>query len=120
MKRRHRPEGRPCGSAERVALPCFQKEHWPRWLEIADDRESWPATFEEWQRESNDRAERLSRAGLEIVWVDLEPDSFAAWCESRGYENDAEARNRFAAEQVGNIPPPQQAGPAPRESTNAE
>ena len=105
MNRKHR-HGPPRGSAKRVALPRLQREHWPRWLEIAQDRESWKASFEEWQDEVEARAERLKRAGLEVVWIDLEPEPFIAWCQSRGYPNDAESRNRFAAEQVGNIPPP--------------
>ena len=97
--------GPPRGSAKRVALPRFQREHWPRWLEIATNRESWEPTFDEWQREVESRAERLRCAGLEVVWIDLEPDSFISWCQSREYANDAESRNRFAAEQIGNIPP---------------
>ena len=99
------------GSAKQVALPRFQMEHWPRWLEIVADRASWKATFDEWQQEVEARAGRLRQAGLEIVWIDLEPEPFVAWCQSRGYRNDAEARNRFAAEQVGNIPPQVQPNP---------
>ena len=87
-------------------MPRFPKEHWPRWLEIAADRAAWPATFDKWQQEVDDRASRLREAGLEVVWIDLEPDSFLEWCKSRGYANDAEARSRFASEQIGNIPRP--------------
>ena len=103
MKRKQR-HGPPRGSAKQVGLPRFQKEHWPRWLEIADDRETWRTTFEEWQQEVEARAGRLREAGLEVVWIDLEPESFLVWCKSRGYDNDAEARNRFASEKIGNIP----------------
>jgi hypothetical protein len=88
-----------------VALPRVRDEHYARWLEIAADRESWAPTFDASQREAEARAERLRAAGLKVVWIDLQPDSFTSWCQSRGYENDAEARNRFAAEQIGNIPP---------------
>ncbi len=91
---------------KKVALPRFQREHWDRWLEVAADRESWKASFDEWQSEAEGRAERLRAVGLKIVWIDLEPDSFVEWCNSRGYENDVEARNRFASEKIGNIPLP--------------
>ena len=107
MKRKQY-HGPPRGSAKRVALPRFQKEHWPRWLEIAEDRAAWRPTFKEWQQEVEARASRLREAGLEVVWIDLEPDSFLEWCMSRGYSNDAEARSRFASEQIGNIPPSSQ------------
>lgn len=55
-------------------------------------------------RESQERADRLARAGLEIVWIDLDPTAFSEWCRAHGHENDAESRNRFAAEQIGNMP----------------
>ena len=105
MKRKQQ-HGLPIGSAKKVALPRFQREHWSRWLETVDDPETWKETFEEWQQETEERAGRLRQASLEVIRIDLDPDQFSEWCESRGYANDAEARNRYAAEQVGNIPPP--------------
>jgi hypothetical protein len=69
-----------------------------------DDREEWEETHAEWQAESELMAIRLRRAGLEIVWVDLEPDSFAEWCRARGIANNGESRSRFAAEFIGNLP----------------
>ncbi len=91
---------------KQVGVARYTKEHWPRWLEIVDDRDNWEDTFEEWERRAKDMVSRLRLAGLEVVWVDLEPDSFSRWCRSRGYRNDGEARSRFAAEKIGNIPPP--------------
>jgi 3-hydroxyisobutyrate dehydrogenase-like beta-hydroxyacid dehydrogenase len=64
-----------------------------------------------WRGNAEAMAERLCRAGLEVVWITLEPEAFAAWCQARGYRNDGEARLRFAAEAVGNMPrPPEAAG----------
>jgi hypothetical protein len=117
--KKHKRHGPPRGSAKQVALPRFRREHWVRWLEIADDRENWKATFEEWQQEVEARAGRLRQAGLEIVWIDLEPESLSEWCRSRSYKNDAESRNRFAAEQVGNIPPPSQPNHPQQPATEA-
>jgi hypothetical protein len=85
-------------------LARYRAEHWPRWLEIADDPDAWEETHQEWQTNASAMADRLQHAGLEIVWVDLEPDSFAEWCRTRGLPNDSEARSRFAAEQIGNLP----------------
>ena len=105
MKRKHRRPKR-SGSATKVGLVHYRKEQWGRWLEVVDDRETWQDTYEEWQREAEAAANRLRLAELEVVWVDLDPDLFSQWCKVRGYKNDAEARSRFAAEQIGNIPPP--------------
>jgi hypothetical protein len=102
MKRR---APRPEGSSKRVGLPRFRPEDWERWIASATDRQRWPATYADWQREAEAMAERLRRAGLEVVWVDLLPEPFTEWCQARGNANDAESRARFAAEQIGNIPP---------------
>jgi hypothetical protein len=105
--RRHR---RSKHSAKQVGLARFRAEHWPRWIETVDDRATWDETHAQWQQNVQAMAERLHRAGLEVIWVDLEPESFAAWCRERGLRNDAEARSRFAAERIGNLPGPDQPG----------
>lgn len=92
--------------ARKVGLLRFQKEHWGRWLELADDRENWESSYEEWHRAAEAMAGRLLRAGLEVIWVDVDPEQFAHWCRQRGYLNDGESRSRYAAEQIGNIPGP--------------
>ena len=92
-------------ACKKVALPRYRRDQWARWLETVDDREAWKATYEAWRGEAEAMAARLLRAGLEVTWIDLEVEAFSEWCESRGYANDTEARNRFAAEQIGNIPP---------------
>jgi hypothetical protein len=91
---------------KQVGVARYCKEHWTRWLAVVDDRDNWESTFEEWDRLAKGMVSRLRLAGLEVVWVDLEPDSFSHWCRERGYKNDSEARSRFAAEKIGNVPPP--------------
>ena len=98
---------------KRVGLANYRKEDWLRWLEVVDDTDQWEDTYEKWKSDVDAMADRLRRAGLELVWVDLEPDKFSEWCKACGYRNDGEARSRFAAEQIGNMPPsnPKQANP---------
>ncbi|GEM_PF-1812500 len=105
MKRKTKRRPPPSMPAQ-VGVARYQKEHWPRWLEVADDRDDWEPTFEDWEHHARGMVSRLKQAGLEVVWIDLEPESFAEWCRARGYKNDGEARSRFAAEKIGNIPPP--------------
>ena len=93
--------------AKKVGVARYSKVHWARWLEIVDDRDNWEDRFEEWEAKANEMAARLQQAGLQIIWVDIEPESFSAWCESRGLSNDGEARSRFAAETIGNLPSPE-------------
>ena len=93
--------------ANKVGLVRYRKEQWTRWLETVDDREKLEKTHEEWQRKAEAMADRLKRAGLQVIWVEVVPDEMARWCAARGYKNNAEARSLFAAESIGNIIPPQ-------------
>lgn len=105
---KHRHSNRPQRTqvAKKVGLPRFRRDQWPRWIAAAADRDRWEATFDEWEQSAAATADRLTRAQLEIVWVEIDFDEFAAWCQARDYANDGEARNRFAAERIGNMPVP--------------
>ena len=105
MKRRSQRH-RPRNTATKVALASFRPEDWTKWLETVDDRERWEANHADWLRAATASAKRLEQAGLEVVWVQLEPETFRQWCLARGLRNNAEARSRFAAEQIGNLPSP--------------
>jgi len=103
----HKGSGRGrTNSSKRVGLARYRKEQWQHWLESVDDRESWQETYEAWQQHTEEMAGRLQRAGLEVIFIDLDADQFTQWCKARGYQNDSEARSRYSAEQIGNIPPP--------------
>jgi hypothetical protein len=93
----------PPKSAKRVALVRFRAADWPRWQATAADPERFAEPFEAWRAGAEAMARRLERAGLEVVWIDLDPDRIAAWCRSRGYANDNEKRFQYAAEQIGNV-----------------
>jgi hypothetical protein len=71
-----------------------------------DDAEKMQDSHAAWLRDAMAMAERLRQSGLEVVWVDVEPESFSRWCRGRGILNDSEARSRYAAEQIGNLPSP--------------
>jgi len=96
-------------AAKQVGLAQYRKDQWDRWLAVADDRDQLEETYEEWQEYAEGMAKRLRRAGLEVIWVDLELDEFTAWCQSRGYRNDGESRSRWAAERIGNMLDPSKA-----------
>ena len=118
--KRNRPRPRRVQEPKKVGLARYRKDQWQRWLDAVDDRQVWEESYDRWHRQAEVMAERLRRAGLEIVWVDLDVDEFTAWCESRGYRNDGESRSRYAAEQIGNIPPPQRSSGAAPASDDAD
>jgi hypothetical protein len=87
-------------------LVRYRRDQWERWQEVASDAEQWDATYDAWLAAEQARADRLRRAGLDVIWVELDVDEFTRWCQSRSIVNDQEARLRYAAEAIGNLPPP--------------
>jgi hypothetical protein len=103
-----KPQGRNCprGSAKQVGIARFRPDDWSKWVEIVDDPEKLGDSHADWLRDATAMADRLRQAGLKVVWVDIEPETFSHWCQSRDIPNDLESRSRYAAEQIGNLPAP--------------
>jgi len=90
-------------SSKRVALPQYREDQWNRWLETVDDPQVFEPGFDRWQAGARAMAGRLERGGLEVIWIELDPDRITEWCKSRNYPNVNEKRFQFAAEQIGNV-----------------
>src|SRR5262245_62148061 len=63
-------------TAKRVGIARYRAEDWSRWLATVDDKEKMQHSHAAWLRDAMAMAERLRQSGLEVVWVDVEPDSF--------------------------------------------
>lgn len=103
---RNRKSTSPRRPASKVGLVEFRPADWGRWLEIAVDAHQWEASHDDWRQSAEEMAARMRAAGLEVVFVTLDPEMFLQWCTQHGFECNAETRSRYAAIAVGNIKPP--------------
>jgi hypothetical protein len=82
---------------EKTGIAWYRKEDYQRLLELFEDGQKLPATYEQWLQAANGLFERLKSQGVSVQRVYLYPNDFAAWCRSRGLNINADARMKYAA-----------------------
>lgn len=87
--------------ARAVGVVWYRREDYGRILAIMADADKLPATWDKWFYSADKLVRHLTKQGAIVEKVQIDPETFPAWCAARGLNLDAEARNRFSAEAVG-------------------
>jgi len=69
-----------------------------RALAIFADAFNMPRTYEDWVIGVAKIAKDMKRDGWVLVRAELDPETFPAWCKSRGLKIEAKARGDFGNE----------------------
>jgi hypothetical protein len=64
-------------------------------LAIFTDSENMPATFEDWKALVGKQCELIKDSGNVAIRADIDPETFTAWCASRGFVADSKGRIAF-------------------------
>ncbi len=64
-------------------------------LDIFTDSENMPASFEDWKALVEKELEIIKDSGNIAIRADIDPDTFTAWCASRGLEANSRGRIAF-------------------------
>ncbi|MCU7839752.1 MAG: hypothetical protein KZQ94_10300 [Candidatus Thiodiazotropha sp. (ex Troendleina suluensis)] len=78
----------------------FRREDYNRCLKIFIDSKVLPSQFDKWLKLANRALDDCKRQGNIAEKVYIDPDTFPAWCASRGLDVDAKARMAYASEVV--------------------
>jgi hypothetical protein len=79
-----------------IGIAWFNDESaYRRALEIFTDPENMPATFEDWKALVRKECLFIKDAGNIALRADLDPEKFVAWCASRGFVANSQARTAF-------------------------
>jgi hypothetical protein len=73
-------------------LLWIRKEHYDAMLEIFDDGEDWPPTYEEWLESSEDIEQQARAVGALTRRVYIDPQTFPDMCRRAGVQPDANGR----------------------------
>lgn len=79
-----------------VGIGWYRPETYAHCLKIFDDRNDLPDTFEEWKQLAERTERQLAAQGMKTVRVDIDPNTFPAWCRKNGFAKiDKHARMAF-------------------------
>jgi hypothetical protein len=80
-----------------VGIVWFKDElAYRRALTYFIDCQNMPATFEDWKSLVGGQLEEIKRVGNIAIRADFDPETFIAWCNSRGLQPNSQARTAFA------------------------
>ena len=95
----------------KVVIGWFERNDYPKILEIMEDPHKLPTTFDEWEKHTLAAEEEMQVIGREIVRFVIKPDAFMAWCHEHGEKADAQARVRFGNEHIAHAHPAEPISP---------
>jgi hypothetical protein len=66
-----------------------------RALAIFSDAENMPGSYEDWKAIVDKQCELIKGSGNIAIRADIDPETFASWCESHGQEANSRGRTAF-------------------------
>ena len=87
-------------SAMPIGIAWYHRRDYKRLKKIFTDGQDLPSTFEQWLQLAQEAYDRLKRQGHIVEKAYIDPDTFPAWCATRGLKINANARTTFADEFV--------------------
>lgn len=80
-----------------TGIPWYEREDYPRILEVMEDADFLPRSYDEWQERAEQAVRMVTQHGGIAVRVPLNAQKFRAWCILRGLHVDGRARQDFAS-----------------------
>ncbi len=79
-----------------IGIAWFKDEPtYRRALAIFTDSKSMPATYEDWKALVARQRKEIKGAGNIAIHADIDPETFADWCNARGLEANSQGRIAF-------------------------
>ncbi|KMO29422.1 hypothetical protein VQ02_29690 [Methylobacterium variabile] len=78
-----------------VGIAWYEASDYPRIREVMEEAGGLPESYAAWLMSATQVEREVSRSGVAVVRVRLEPDAFLAWCRARGVVPNAKARTDF-------------------------
>ncbi|MEH3148001.1 MAG: hypothetical protein PGN34_22285 [Methylobacterium frigidaeris] len=81
-----------------VGIAWYRAGDYARLREAMEDSDRLPASFEAWRASAEQVEREVSRSGVAVIRVTIEPDAFLDWCRNSGATPNGSARARYANE----------------------
>jgi hypothetical protein len=84
-------------SVSAVGMVWYKRQDYKRVLQIMEDADVLPPTYDKWLHAAEKAMEKMKRSGHMVVRAYIDPQTFPAWCVEHGLTPDANARSDFAS-----------------------
>jgi hypothetical protein len=89
-------DARQSPSLNGTPFPWFDRESYPRILEVMVDHDLLPPSYDRWLKQAQRVLEKARRDGLKPIRAHVDPDRFLTWCAEDGWTPDGTARLAYA------------------------
>ncbi len=80
------------------AMVWYKEEHYPQLLQLFDDAELLPPTYQHWLARAEEKKAEVEAGGDQVIKVFIDPETFPEWCKKKNLVKDANARAELAIE----------------------
>jgi hypothetical protein len=89
-------ESREGPSLTGTPFPWFDRESYPRILEVMVDHDLLPQSYDRWLKQAQRVLEKARRDGQRPIRAHIDPDRFLEWCGENDWPADGMARLTYA------------------------
>ncbi len=109
---------------EDLPFEWFERDDYPRILEVMSDTHRLPSAFDEWEKHALAGVQELQATRYNVIRTTIRSDAFADWCRERRLAPNAQGRLKYCKEQLRNMAAPAEVGrqaamPATAEDSSA-
>ena len=80
------------------AMVWYKEEHYQELLNLFDDAELLPPTYQHWLARAEEKKAEVEAGGDQVIKVFIDPETFPEWCRKKNLAKDANARAELAIE----------------------
>lgn len=81
-----------------VGIGWYKRDDYKRILEVMEDADKLPLTFDKWQSKAEALEAQIKKSGGRPIRAHINADDFVAWCAANGLHVDSHARNKWGSE----------------------
>ena len=71
---------------------------WQAFKDLSEDKDHFGSSYTEWASIVQGKIEQVACKGINLIKVELDPLSFAQWCQDNKLTGNGQTRSRFLAE----------------------
>ncbi|HEY5998289.1 MAG TPA: hypothetical protein VI078_03195 [bacterium] len=84
----------------KFGIAWFKPEQWSLLREISEDKDELEDDYETWLQHAQERVQDFQSKDIPVEEVLVDVYDLSQWCKKHKVKCDAEARSRFASEEV--------------------